>query len=286
MKAKYKFQWYQEIYEKFPKIREEAHQAAIDLGLNKEKRGTFGTYPGSSSCPGLIPNYVLDAIIRVNKEVYPMRQVEDELRNVVKDLYGDNYDSAVTNTCESAIRIAFETLMAPPIMRKGDSYRGRFITPYGEDFEFIASYGRIFPPKYKNLAVDRSVTGGELAVEAKSLPNLDSLVVKLVGTKYEVHGIKQNIVPLMTTTEATKSIEKIKEVAHRHLESLTGFATIGYDTPGYGYGEKDPNGIPNLKMVETYAHTKDEIKTEAVQKIPLPSLEEYSPSKKIAIYLF
>ncbi len=247
MKTKYKFQWYQEIYENFPKIREEARKTATDIGLNKIKSETFGLYPGSSSCPGPLPNYVLEEIINANKEVIPVRKVEDELRNVVKDIYGDNYDSAVTNTCEAAIRVGFETLMAPPILRKGDAYRARFITPYGEDPEYIAGYGRPFPPKYKNILVDRSVTGGELAVESKCLPNLDSLLVKLVGTKYKVHGIKSNLVPLMTRTNAQKSIEKIALVAERHIELLSGFASLGYDSPGYGYGEKDQNGIPILK---------------------------------------
>ncbi|MHA2334216.1 MAG: hypothetical protein ACXAEU_19470, partial [Candidatus Hodarchaeales archaeon] len=247
MQAKYKFQWYQEIFEKFPIIREEAKKAAIEIGLNKVKDSSFGLYPGSSSCPGPLPNYVLEEMINANKGVVPMRKLEDELRNVVKDIYGDEYDSAATNTCEAAIRVSFETLMAPPIMRKGETYRSRFIAPYGEDSEYIAGYGRPFPPKYKNLIVDRSVTAGELAVEAKCLPNLDSLVVKLVGTRYEVHGIKSNIVPLMTVTDARKSIERISLIADRHVELLSGFATLGYDTIGYGYGEKDQNGIPILK---------------------------------------
>lgn len=247
MRSNHKFQWYQAIYENFPKIREDARQAAIDIGLNKVTENSFGLYPGSSSCPGPLPSYVLNAIVSANREVIPMRRVEDELRNIIKDIYGDDYDAAATNTCEAAIRIAFETLMTPPILRKGDSYRGRFIAPYGEDFEYIAGYGRPFPPKYKNLFVERSVTAGELAVEAKSLPNLDSLIVKLVGTKYEVHGIRQNIVPLMTNTDSEKSIERIEKFAQRHLENLTGFASLGYDTPGYGYGEKDQNGVPILK---------------------------------------
>jgi hypothetical protein len=45
--------------------------------------------------------------------------------------------------------VGIETLMAPPVMRTGNGYRGRFITPYGEDSEYIAGYGRLFPPKYK-----------------------------------------------------------------------------------------------------------------------------------------
>ncbi|MFX0174135.1 MAG: hypothetical protein ACFE9L_19820 [Candidatus Hodarchaeota archaeon] len=247
MKGKHRFQWYQEIYENFPRIRDEARHIAREIGLNKIKEDLFGTYPGSSSCPGPLPNYVLDEIVQANKKVNPMRKVEDDLRSVIKDIYGDSYDGAVTNTCEAALRMSFETLMTPPILRAGESYRGCFITPYGEDPEYIAGYGRPFPPCYKNMFVERSVTAGELAVEAKCLPNLDSLIIKLVGTKYEVHGIKQQVVPLMTRTNAEKSIDRIEKIAGRHIERLTGFSTLGYDTPGYGYGKKDQNSISILK---------------------------------------
>ena len=249
MKPKYRFQWYQEIYNNLPKILEEAGKVAKELGLDKLKN-KIGLYPGSSSCPGSLPKYVLDAIIKANQiPVLPMREVEDELREVIKDIYGDEYDAAVTNTCEAALRVCFETLFAPPTMRKGDAYRARYIAPYEEDFEFMAAYGRPFPPKYKNLFIDRSCSAGELGVEAKCLPNLDSIFVRLVGTKYEVHGIKFNPVPLMTGTDAEKSIERIAEVAERHADTLAGFESIGYDTPGYGYGEKDESGVPKLKKL-------------------------------------
>jgi hypothetical protein len=249
MKQKHKYQWYQEIFNNTPKILEEARKAAKDIGLDKLKN-KIGLYPGSSSCPGALPNYVVDAIIKANKvPILPMRKVEDELREVIKDVYGDEYDGAAVNTCESALRVTFETLFAPPTMRKGDAYRGRYIFPYHEDFEFMAAYGRPFPPKYKNIFVDRSCSAGELGVEGKSLANLDSILVKMAGARYEAHGIKFNIVPLMTKTNAGESIKKIAEVAERHAESLVGFVTVGYDSPGYGYSEKDKNGIPILKKM-------------------------------------
>ena len=59
MKPKYNYRWYQEIYENIPKIREEARKAAEELGLDK-MRNRIGMYPGSSSCPGRLPNFVLD----------------------------------------------------------------------------------------------------------------------------------------------------------------------------------------------------------------------------------
>lgn len=249
MKANYRFQWYQHIYESIPQIHEDARKAGRELGTEK-LNGKIGLYPGSSSCPGPLPSYVLDAILEANqKPVLPMRVVEDELRELVKDVYGDGYDAAVTNTCESALRVSMDTLFAPPIMRRGETYRGRFITPYEEDFEFFAGYGRPFPPRYKNLLIDRSVSAGELGVEGKSLPNLDAVTVKLVGAKYEVHGIRSNPVPLMSRTDAEASRKRLAEVAERHAAELVGFATIGYDTVGYGYGEADEKGVPKLKKM-------------------------------------
>lgn len=247
MNPRYRFQWYQRIHESTSRIHEDARKAVAELGLD-EWRGRIGLYGGSSSCPGPLPTYVLDAIAAANRgPLLPMRRVEDELREVIKDVYGDEYDAAATNTCEAGLRVAFETLFAPPMLRKGEAYRGRYVAPYDEDYEFFLGYGRPFPPRYKNLLIDRSSSAGELGVEAKALPNLDSVFVRLEGARYEVHGIRFNTVPLLTGTDAVRSSEKIERVAMRHASELVGFVSIGYDTPGYGYGEKDGNGVPILK---------------------------------------
>ncbi len=246
MQLKYKYQWYQQIYENIPKIIAEATKQAAELGMDK-LRDEIGLYSGSSACPGSLPYYVLDAIVEANKRrIFPLRKIEDGLREVIKDVYGDDYDAAVANTAETGLRACLEILVAPPTMRKGDAYRGRFITPYGEDYEYFGAYGRPFPPKYKNINIDRSVSAGELGVEGKSLNNLDSVYVRYVGARYEVHGIRQNPVSLLTRVDAAKTAERIRMVAERHVESLTGFGIIGYDTPGWGNGQKDSEGVPKL----------------------------------------
>jgi hypothetical protein len=243
---KYRYQWYQRIYECLPQIRADAKQAAHKLGIDKVP-GTFGLYAGSSSCPGRLPNYILDAIIAANRiSILPMRSVEDDVRELVKDVYGESFDCAVANTCESALRVLFETLFAPPTMRKGDAYRARMITLYNEDFEYLTSYGRPFPPKYKNLASDRSVAAGELSVEGKSLFNLDAVVVPYADAIYAVHGIKQNVVSFLTNASAERTLECVRTVAERHASALSGFTSIGYDTPGYGHSAKDGDGVPRL----------------------------------------
>jgi hypothetical protein len=245
-KKKYKYQWYQDIYEQIPAILKDAAQIGEALGLPQFKN-QLGLYSGASSCPASLPDYVLDAIVEANhRPILPLRKVEDELREVVKDMYGDAYDAAVTNTCEASLRVAFETLCAPPTLRKGDAYRGRVICPYGEDYEWGAGYGRAFPPRYKNLSIDRTVTGGELGVEGKSLNNLDSVFVRYAGTTYDVHGVKQNVIPLMTRTSVDGTLENIRIACDRHASMLTGFHIVGYDTPGYGHGTHDADGVPIL----------------------------------------
>ena len=252
----YRHEWYQKIYERIPAIVEEARQFGETLSLGK-LNSQFGLYSGASSCPARLPNYVIEAIVEANKtEVLPVRDVEDELRGVAKDIFGDTYDVAVVNTCEAALRVVIETLMAPPFMRKGDAYRGRMIFPYGEDIEWGAAYGRAFPPKYKNAAIDRSVSAGELGMEAKCLPNLDTVFVKFSNARYEVHGVRQNLVPFLTDIDVDATTERLRVACERHAEYLSGFHTVGYDTPGYGYGEKVENGAPRL-MQEIGALARD-----------------------------
>ena len=247
MIPKYKYQWYQQIYESMPQIHEEARQYGEQLGTTKLKND-IGLYAGSSARPGNLPSYVLDEIIAANRggKTHTVRAVEDQLREVIKDVYGDAYDAAAANTCEAALRITMETLFAPPTMRHGDIYRARVIMPYGEDYEWIGGYGRAFPPKYKNLLIDRTISGGELGVENKSLANLETLYVRMAGAKYEPHGVRYNPTSLLTQVDVDGTTENVKKAACRHATELTGIAAVGYDTPSYGHGEQDENGAPLL----------------------------------------
>jgi hypothetical protein len=250
LEQRYRFRWYQKLNEDRQRIYEDAKKVAVELGLEKFE-GQVGLYPTGSSCPPPLPNYVLEAITKASRTtaVLPMTKIEDRLREIVKDVYGDDYDAAATNTCESALRICFEALCAPPTMRKGDAYRTRFLTLYNHDNEYMGGYGRPFPPKYKNIWIDRSVSAGELGVEGKSLVNLDAIVVPFAGGKYECHGIKYNIVPLLMGVDASKTVERIEEIANQHISTLSGFECLGYDTPGYGFGDKDSEGIPKIQKM-------------------------------------
>ena len=103
---------------------------------------------------------MLDPIVEANRlDVLLAVEIADKMRLLVKDVYGDGYDVCVTNTAEASLRVAFETLVAPPTMRKGDQYRTRSLQIYGEDAEWGGGYGRAFPPKYRHFAMDRTVSG-------------------------------------------------------------------------------------------------------------------------------
>ena len=198
MQPVFRHEWYQRIFERQPDIAREAAGCAEALGM-APFAGEIGLYQGSSSCPARLPDFVMNAIVEANRvNVLPARGVADRIRDLVKTVYGDEWDCCVTNTAEAALRIAYDALMAPPTMRKGDAYRTRVLQVLGEDFEWGAAYGRPFPPQYKNIAMDRTVAGGELGLEGKSLANVDTLFVRAPGVKYEVHGVRPNVVPLMT----------------------------------------------------------------------------------------
>jgi len=152
----------------------------------------------------------------------------------------------VTNTAEAGLRVTYEALLAPPTMRKGDQYRGRVLQVLGEDFEWGAGYGRAFPPRYKNLAIDRTVAGGELGIDGKSLNNLDTVFVRGAGVRYEIHGCKPNVVPLMMDLDVDGTAARLQRAAERHAPFLTGVHAVGYDTPGWGFGDKDEDGVPRL----------------------------------------
>lgn len=250
MKMKFRYQIYSQLRKNLPQILHEAKIAADELEISAEKRGQILMTTVFSSLPRPVMSKVTETIAEARKRpFYPPKEAADKLRNVIKDFYGDEYDAASTCNCESALRVTFDTLFAPATMRKGDASKARFIAPYEHDIEYMANYGRLWPPRYKNLLIDRSTSSGELGVEGKSLLNLEAVVVPFVGAKYQNHGVNYNPVPFLTGVDATESAERMKEVAERHISTLSGFESLGYDTPGYGYGEKTEDGVPKLKRL-------------------------------------
>lgn len=254
---KYKFQMYRHLHENTPKIYAEAQKVSQDLGIG-DLKGQIGLTGAISGCPAPIRKNVLDAIKKGEQQVIPLVRLVDQIREIVKDVYGDEFDACPVNTCEGGLWVSFDSLFSPPLTGRGDKYRARYIVPYEKHMHHQAGYGRPVPPKYKEIIAERGSTPGELGFSGKRLDNLDVVIVPLEGAQYPPHGINYHPVPLLTGVEPEASLEVIAATAETHAPYLSGFSSLGYDTPGYGYAVKDETGIPVLqKGLGELAHEFD-----------------------------
>lgn len=252
---KYKYQMYKHLQANIANIYAEARQAAEEINIPKELRGKFGLTGGISGCPAPLREDIMKASEELGKEVVPLAKLVDEIRELVKDIYGDEYDACPVNTCEAGLWVTYDTLFTPPNLGRGDNYRARYLVPLEKHFHHHGAYGRPFPARYKDIVADRGCTPGELGFYGKRQNNLDTVVVPFAGADYGVHGIKAHPVPLLTNVDPEASIKEFKKFADIHKGMLTGIASLGYETPGYGYGKKDENGTPIMqKLLAEVAH--------------------------------
>ena len=87
-------------------ILAEARKIGAGLGISADLKGKLGTSGANSSLPGALRSDILQAIERDALTVRPNRHLGDDIRRVVKSVYGDDYDAAPTNSCEAALWIA------------------------------------------------------------------------------------------------------------------------------------------------------------------------------------
>jgi len=160
MTAKYRFQFYKELHKRVPAIYAEAKKFADDLGLPAELKGKIGLTGAVSSCHALLSTEVGRAIEAASRKVIENKFLVEEIRELVKDVYGDEFDAAPINTCEAALWVSFDTLAAPPLTGRGASYRARYLAPLERHLHHQGGYGRPFPPRFKDLFADRGVTAG------------------------------------------------------------------------------------------------------------------------------
>jgi hypothetical protein len=253
-----KFEMYRSLQANTGSIYAEARKAADEIGIPAGLRGKFGLTGAISGCPSPLTKKVRDAMDKGAMEVIPLAKLVDELRSVVKDVYGDEYDVAPINTCEAGIWTAFDCLFTPPMQGRGDNYLARYIIPYEKHLHHHGGYGRPFPGHFKDIIADRGATAGELGFYGKRQNNLSVYIAPLVGADYSVHGIKYHPTIQLTRVDAEASAKKIKTIAERQASLLTGITSLGYDTPGYGYGNKDSDGTPVLqKRLAEIAHEFD-----------------------------
>lgn len=253
-----KFEMYRFLQANIPNIYAEAKKAADEIGIPAELRGKFGLTGAISGCPSPLTKKVREALDKGSTEVIPLAKLADEIRSIVKDVYGDDYDAAPVNTCEAGLWVTFDALFTPPMQGRGDSYQARYIIPYEKHLHHHGGYGRPFPGRFKDILADRGSTAGELGFYGKRQNNTSVYMVPLVGADYSVHGIKYHPTIQLTKVDPEASANKIKIVAERHATMLTGITSLGYDTPGYGYGVKDTEGTPELqKKLAQIAHDFD-----------------------------
>lgn len=224
-------------------LKEERH-----VGMSIEWKGAIGLTGSNSARPAYLRRDVVQAISDGARSPKNLIEYAEEIRLVVKSEYGEDYDALPINTCEAGLWAALDTLATPPVAGRGENYRARYVALYEAHSEHQVGYGRPFPPKYKDVFADRANIGGELGVLGRRLNNLDAIIVKMAGARYEPHGIKSFIVPLLTSVDAASTKRRLEEVMARHPGNVSALMSLGYDSQGYGYGEKRDGVTSDLKI--------------------------------------
>lgn len=247
----FKIDMYRHLSETLGDFYARAKKIPKEIGMPDKYLGQVGLSGTVSECHALVRKAVSDAVEAGNRKVVNCATLDFELRRVVKRCYGDDYDAVAASTCEALLYLAFDTLATPPIAGRGENYRARYLAPYERHAHHQAGYGRPFPPRYKDIYADRGVTAGEYGQLGKRLNNLDTVLVPMVGARYDCHGINYHPVPLLLNVDAKTTAARFAEEARKHADTLSAVSFCAYTNPGYGYGEADKNGVPVLHKAMT-----------------------------------
>lgn len=243
----YRYELYRHLHENAQRIFAEARAAGAELGITPEMRGTIGLTGAVSAMHGALRTDVAEAMHAVAAKPVSSAALDEEIRHLIKQTYGDGYDAALVSTCEAALMVAFDVLCAPPALGRGTPYRGRYLALYERFMHHPGAYGRPFPPKYKEYLAEQGESAGEYGIQGKRIAELDAAIVRMAGADYTAHGIKHHPALNLLNVDAAATLERIEAAAYRHGGSLVGLASLGYDTPGYGYGQKDSDGTPLIQ---------------------------------------
>ncbi len=244
MAFRFRMDLYEFLEKKKSEVMERARRVPQELGIPSDRPADLGLSGGSATHAMLLEDSI-DAMSASARKMTRLPAMDAEVRRLIKQHYGDDYDGCVVNTCEAALWVSYSVLMMPALARASSSVF-RYIAPYERHVHHQAAYGAPVPPKYKDITADRGTTAGELGVQSKRLPDLETLLVPLAGADYTCHGIKYHPCVMMEGVKAAESIKRVEESALANRPFLAGFASMGYETPGYGYGEKAKNGGPAL----------------------------------------
>jgi len=254
---KHRFQLYQGLEDRRERILERLRRVPEEIGRPAELAGQLGLL-GGSGLHAAPREEVLQAINEGSRALVGAKSLNARLRTIIKDHYGDEWDAIALSTGEAALQVVVDVLMSPSLSGRGEGYRSRYIAPYERHIHHHAGYGRPFPPRYKDIAAERGVTSGEFGMQGKRLWNLDAVLVRLAGARYEAHGIRQFTCPLLQHVDVDESAQDLRRAAAIHAPYLSGFASMGYDSPGYGYSERNTDGASALqRKIGDLAHEYD-----------------------------
>ena len=183
---KYKFQMYKHLQANTQKIYAEARQAAEDPGITGDLMGKIGL-TGHLRLSRTHEEAVGSAGAGLKKVILspPWLKKREE---IVKDVYGDDYDVCPVNTCEGGLWVTYDTLFS---LTPDGTRRDVPLEVHRSFGETHAPPGRLWkalPPKYKEFISERGSTAGEFGFSGKRLENLDVVVVPMKGGKYPKHG--------------------------------------------------------------------------------------------------
>ncbi len=245
---KFKYQFYRHLYDSIPKIMADIDKAAVKIGIPSSLKGSLGLSGSNSGCPGILLDAVAQAMFDGARRTVPNKVLDDRVRQIVKEYYGDDYDAVVVNTCDAALKITLHCLVAPPRASARHGNRVGFITPLERHILYVGAFGSPYPARYKDFLSDKSTTGGEYGLTGKALSDLDAIITPLAGARYDVHGIKYFPTCLLRGTKSAESVSRIEDMARAYPGQIAAIVSLGYDTPGYGYGERSQEGAPLLQV--------------------------------------
>ena len=254
---RHRFQIYQDLEDRRGRIIERLRRVPDEIGRPEELSGKLGLL-GGSGLHAAPRDEVLEYIKEGSRALVGIKSLNARLREIIKDYYGDAWDAIALSTGEAALQVIIDVLMSPTLAGRGDGYRARYIAPYERHVHHHAGYGRPFPPRYKDVTAERGVASGEFGMQGKRLWNLDVVLVRLVGALYEAHGIRQFTCPLLGNVDVEASVQALGRAADIHAPYLSGFASMGYESPGYGYSERNKDGASALqRKIGDLAHQYD-----------------------------
>lgn len=249
MSKPFRFDVYRYLKANTPAILAEAEKIGRSIDMPADLRGRIGASGASSAAPGTLRSEIVRAIADGSRKVIALADLGDEIRRVVKSVYGDEYDAAPVSSCEAALWVTYDSLVTPPSTGRGEPYRVRCVGMLERHAEHHLSYGRPIPAHHKDLFADRGATAGELGILGRRLEHLDMVIVPMAGARYDVHGIKQYPCPLLMDVDADATAAQLSDAARVHAESVGAFVSLAYDTAGYGYGAHDADGAPRLQRL-------------------------------------